>query len=154
MFFLLVLFSLSMMKCCVLSGSSIKLLIVLSAPEFQLLRLGHAATEKRSEGSPLLLCRVLYGGFLSQFTEAAGMHQQLKTDQRGSTPSPSSACFSSPPTSQLEATHVCLPPLDATLPIISLHFFSFFPLCPCLIPTSLLNWPNKQAESGLCSHYF
>lgn len=93
MFLFLVLFSLSMMKSCLLSGSSIKLVIVLSAPEFQLLRLEHAATKKHSERPPhlLLLCCVLYRGFLSQFTEAAVMHQQLKTDQRGSTPSPSLA---------------------------------------------------------------
>lgn len=76
------------------------------------------------------------GGFpllLTFYTKvgAAGIHQQLSPDWRGSTPSSSFSRSSSPPTSLLETTHthtvlhVCLPLLDALLPIMTFCFLSF-----------------------------
>lgn len=104
MFLFLFLSSRSMMKCCVLGGSSIRLGIVLLSPHSQAPGPGHAAAMRHFGGFPLLPS-FLYRGFLLLWTGAAGIHQQLSPDWRGSTPSSSFSCSSSPPTSLLETTH-------------------------------------------------
>lgn len=119
MFLFLFLSSRSMMKCCgVLGGSSIRLGIVLLSPHSQAPGPGHAAAMRHFGGFPLLPS-FLYRGFLLLWTGAAGIHQQLSPDWRGSTPSSSFSCSSSPPTSLLKTTHTHtalharLPSLDA-----------------------------------------
>lgn len=104
MFLFLFLSSRSMMKCCVLGGSSIRLGIVLLSPHSQAPGPGHAAAMRHLGGLPLLPS-FLYQGFLLLWTGAAGIHQQLSADWRGSTPSSSFSCSSSPPTSLLKTTH-------------------------------------------------
>lgn len=118
MFLFLFLSSRSMMKCCVLGGSSSRLGIVLLSPHSQAPGPGHAAAMRHSGGLPLLPS-FLYQGFLLLWTGAAGIHQQLGADWRGSTPSSSFSCSSSPPTSLLKTTqthtvpHARLASLDA-----------------------------------------
>lgn len=104
MFLFLFLSSRSMMKFCVLGGSSIRLGIVLLSPHSQAPGPGHAAAMRHFGGLPLLPS-FLYQGFLLLWTGAAGIHQQLSPDWRGSTPSSSFSCSSSPPTSLLKTTH-------------------------------------------------
>lgn len=63
MFLFLFLSSLSMMKRCVLGGSTIKLGIVLLSPLSRALGPGHAVAERHLGGFPLQ-CSFLYQGFL------------------------------------------------------------------------------------------
>lgn len=79
MFLFLFLSSRSMMKCCVLSGSAIRLGIVLLSPHSQALGPGHAAAVRHFGGFPLQHS-FLYQGFLLLQTGAAGIHQQLSPD--------------------------------------------------------------------------
>lgn len=79
MFLFLFLSSRSMMKCCVLGGSSIRLGIVLLSPHSQAPGPGHAAAMRHLGGLPLLPS-FLYQGFLLLWTGAAGIHQQLSAD--------------------------------------------------------------------------
>lgn len=156
MFLFLFLSSRSMMKCCVLTGSMIRLGIVLLSPHSQALRPGHAAAVRHLGGFPPLQS-FLYQGFLLLWTGAAGIHQQLSPDWRGSTPSSSFSCSSSPPpTSLLKTTHThtvpraCLPSLDALLPSMSLCFlFSLLPLL-LKISTALPRWMIPTV-SALCA---
>lgn len=76
MFLFLFLSSLSIMKCCVLSGSTIRLGIVLLSPHSQALRPDHAAAERHLGGFPLQR-GFIYQGFLLLWTGAAGIHQEF-----------------------------------------------------------------------------
>lgn len=117
------------------------------SPHSQTLRPGHAATVRHLGGFPLQRS-FLYQGFLLLRTRAAGIHQQLSPDWRGSTPSSSFSCSSSPPTSLLETTHThtvtaCIPPSSWCLTPYNVS------LLPCLLllqicPSSILDEPNNQ----------
>lgn len=159
MFLFLFLSSRSMMKCCVLGGSSIRLGIVLLSPHSQAPGPGHAAAMRHLGGLPLLPS-FLYQGFLLLWTGAAGIHQQLSADWRGSTPSSSFSCSSSPPTSLLKTTHTHTV-LHARFP--SLDVYPWF-LLVCLLFVWLLfllenrthvsSFILKQSVvSELCSRY-
>lgn len=154
MFLFLFLSSRSMMKCCVLSGSTIRLVIVLLSPHSQALGPGHAAAARHLGGFPLRR-GFLYQGFLLLRTGAGGIHQQLSPDWRGSTPSSSFSCSASPPTSLLKTTHThtvlhaCLPPLDALLPIMSLCFLSIPPAVVDPYPLRT-GWAQQSALFVLC----
>ncbi len=144
MFLFLFLSSLSMMKCCVLSGSTIRLGIVLLSPHSQALGPGHAAAERHLGGFPLRR-GFLYQGFLLPQTGAAGMHQQLSPDWRGSTPSSS---FSSYLTvrnntySHCAAMHAFLVLMPHSLLCLSASFP--LPLLLQILPSSWLDQPNSQ----------
>jgi len=118
---------------------------VLLSPHSQALGPGHAAAERHLGGFPLRR-GFLYQGFLLLCTGAAGIHQQLSPDWRGSTPSSS---FSSPPTSLLKTTHthtalhVHLPPLDALYSLLCLS--ASFSFCRSF-PLFLTGWA-KQADA-------
>lgn len=89
------------------------------------------------------LASFLYPGFLLLWTGAAGIHQQLSPDWRGSTPSSSFSCSSSPPTSLLKTTHTHtvlhtrLPSLDASPWFLLLCLFVFWLLLLVEIRTSI-----------------
>lgn len=159
MFLFLFLSSRSMMKCCVLlGGSSIRLGIVLLSPHSQAPGPGHAAAMRHLGGLPLLPS-FLYQGFLLLWTGAAGIHQQLSADWRGSTPSSSFSCSSSPPTSLLKTTHTHTV-LHARFPSLDAYpWFLLVCLFVCLTPFSareshprliVLYWNSRESLS--CVH--
>lgn len=157
MFLFLVLSSLSMMKCCVLSGSAIRLGIVLLSPNSQALGPGHAVAERHLGGFPLQR-GFIYQGFLLLQTGAAGIHQpRLKRKHpflllllfllssyltvRNSTYSHWAAWM--PPSSR------CFTPY-----YVSLLSFPTAVADLSLLPTGWAKLSAPLAECMLCLHYF
>lgn len=79
MFLFLFLSSRSMVKCCVLSGWTIRLGIVLLSPHSQALRPGHAAAVRDFGDFPRNVTFYTEVFLLLQ-AEAAGIHQQLSPE--------------------------------------------------------------------------
>ncbi len=103
---------------------------------------GHAAAERHLGGFPLRR-GFLYQGFLLLQTTTAGIHQQLSPDWRGSTPSSSFFCSSSPPTSLLETTHTHT--VTACVPLSSWYLTPYY---VSVLPL-LCRWMS-QTTSTLC----
>lgn len=151
MFLFLFLSSRSMMKCCVLSGSMIRLGIVLLSPHSQGLGPAHAAAVIHFGGFPPMT-RLFIPRFPVAMVGAAGIHQQLSPEWRGSTPSSSFSCSSSPSTSVKNNTYshcaACMPLCSWCITpylVPQLIFFSF--CCYCSFPPA--KW--TPAISSVCA---